>query len=68
MTLHHRHPRVMSRPQTIDIVKGLLGNVDEVLVIPAKDVPAGSQAAILGAPLDRENLLYQDLQNTYIVY
>ena len=44
---------------------GLLGNVDEVLAIPAEDVPAGSQAAILGAPLDRATHLYQDLQNMY---
>ena len=60
-----RHPDAPSRPQPRDVLKGLLGNVDEVLAIPAEDVPAGSQAAILGAPLDRATHLYQDLQNMY---
>ena len=62
---HVRHPDASSRPQPRDVLKGLLGNVDEVLAIPAEDVPAGSQAAILGAPLDRATHLYQDLQNMY---
>ena len=55
-----------SRPQPRDVLKILLGNVDEVLAIPPEDVPADSQAAVLGAPLDKATRLYQDLQNTYM--
>ena len=62
-----RHPDASSRPQLRDVLKGLLGNVDEVLAIPPEDVPADSQAAVLGAPLDKATHLYQDLQNTYTV-
>ena len=47
------------------MLKGLLGNVDEVLAIPPEDVPAGSQAAVLGAPLDKATHLYTDLQTAY---
>ena len=62
-----RHPKSSSRPHSKDIVKTLLENVDEVLAIPPEDVPADSQAAVLGAPLDKATHLYQDLQNTYTV-
>ena len=62
-----RHPDASSRPQPRDVLKGLLGNVDEVLAIPPEDVPADSQAAVQGAPLDKATHLYQDLQNTYTV-
>ena len=55
-----------NRPQPRDVLKILLGNVDEVLAIPPEDVPADSQAAVLGAPLDKATRLYQDLQNTYM--
>ncbi|CAI8022487.1 Ephrin type-A receptor 4a (Fragment), partial [Geodia barretti] len=61
------HPDSSSRPQPRDVLKGLLGNVEQVLAIPPEDVPADSQAAVLGAPLDRASRLYQDLQNTYTV-
>ena len=60
-----RHPDASSRPQPRDVLKGLLGNVDEVLAIPPEDVPAGSQAAVLGAPLDKGTCLYRDLQTVY---
>ena len=66
MLMHYRHPGVSSRPQPRDVLKGLLGNVEQVLAIPPEDVPADSQAAVLGAPLDRASRLYQDLQNTYM--
>ena len=62
-----RYPDASNRPQPRDVLKGLLGNVDEVLAIPPEDVPADSQAAVLGAPLDKATHLYQDLQNTYTV-
>ena len=61
-----RHPDSSSRLQPRDVLKGLLGNVEQVLAIPPEDVPADSQAAVLGAPLDRASHLYQDLQNMYI--
>jgi tRNA A-37 threonylcarbamoyl transferase component Bud32 len=59
------HPKPSSRPQPRDVLKGLLGNVEQILAILPEDVPADSQAAVLGAPLDRASHLYQDLQNMY---
>ena len=56
-----------SRPQPRDVLKGLLGNADEVLAIPPEDVvQADSEAAALGAPLDKATHLYANLQNTYM--
>ena len=54
------------RPEPRDVLRALVGNVDEVMAIPGEDVPAGSQAAVLGAPLDTATHLYPQLQNTYM--
>ena len=56
----------MRRPQPKDVLKGLLGNVDEVLAVPPEDVSADSQAVVLGAPLEKATHLYRNLQKMYI--
>ena len=47
------------------MLRGLIGNVNEVMEIPTEDVPVGSQATVLGAPLNTANHLYTQLQNSY---
>ena len=61
----HRHPDPSSRPEPRDVLKALVGDVDAVLAIPGEDVPALSQAAVLGAPLEAATGLYPHLQNSY---
>ena len=61
-----RHPDASSRPQPKDVLRALLRNVDEVMAVPAEDVPEDSQAAVLGAPLHTSTQLYPHLQNTYM--
>ena len=55
-----------SRPQPRDVLNALVGKVDEVMAIPPEDVPAGSQADVLGAPLDTATHLYPTLQHAYM--
>lgn len=61
----YRHPNASSRPQPSDLLQALLKSVDELLEVPTEDVPADSQAAVLGAPLNEASQLYTHLQNTY---
>ena len=65
-TIACRHPDVSGRPEPRDVLRALVGSVDEVMAIPSEDVPAGSQAAVLGAPLDTAKHLYPQLQKRYI--
>ena len=53
------------RPQPRDLLIALVRNVDEVMAVPAEDVPADSQAVVLGAPLHTASHLYSRLQNMY---
>ena len=57
---------MMSRPQPRDVLKALMGDAEETMAVPPEDVPAGSQAAVLGAPLDAATHLYHTLQKAYI--
>ena len=47
------------------MLRALIENVNEVMEIPTEDVPVGSQAAVLGAPLNTATHLYTQLQNSY---
>ena len=58
-----RNPDVSHRPQPKDVLRALL--VEEVMAIPPEDVPAGSQADVLGAPLPTAAYLYPTLQSMY---
>ena len=62
---HIRHPDVSSRPEPRDALRALIENVNEVMEIPTEDVPVGTQAAVLGAPLNTATHLYTQLQNSY---
>ena len=55
----------MLRSAPRDVLRALIGNVDEVMEIPTEDVPVGSQAAVLGAPLNTATHLYTQLQTMY---
>ena len=60
-----RHPDASCRPQPRDLLLALVRDVDELMEVPVEDVPAGSQAAVLGAPLNAASQLYTQLQNMY---
>ena len=61
------HPDMSGRPQPRDLLIALrlVRNVDEVMAVPAEDVPAEREAVVLGAPLHTASHLYSHLQNTY---
>ena len=60
-----RHPDASCRPQPRDLLLALVRDVAELMEVPVEDVPAGSQAAVLGAPLNAASQLYTQLQNMY---
>ena len=53
------------RPKFRDIVLKLVGNKEELLIIPQRDLDLNPQAGKLGAHLEAGRVLYKDLQNTY---
>ena len=59
----HRHPDVPSRPKPKDILRALSGRI---LGILPEEVPGGSQATVLGAPLHAAKHLYLTLQHAYM--
>ena len=60
-----RHPDPSSRLTPKEVLKALVKSVEELCAVPVEDVPADSQAHILGAPLEAGNDLYTDLQKMY---
>ena len=60
-----RHPDSTLRPMFRDILAILIGHNGTILGIPDDIIAAGTQATVLGAPLEASLTLYSDLQSIY---
>lgn len=61
-----RHPNSSDRPKFREMVLILIGEEDEVLLIPPEALLSHTMAGALGSPLDTGMDMYPELEMTYI--